>query len=421
MSAQQYGARLLEEIQEESLEQFLAELRCAIDPQPRSILGVPQLDSLLESLRYPTTQDSPHRRAWPSSPGTTSPAVEEEDQDDDEVSPRGPPPRAPPDKPKPATIELTSVKSASGKTSLLSHLCAVSVLPRDRGGKESTVVYIDADGRFSPTRLAQMMNHCLQTHHQSSEAPQPPLTDLDALQETIRSSLDHVHVFRPQSSAQMTAVLASLHTYLLNRSRHHSILRPLSLIVIDSATAFYWQDRSDQALAKLESLGTAPGGGPSRAAELIEKLKALQERFGCAVLASTTSPSTSSSPPFPSPSTRTLNDETTTTATTTTTSASTAPAPSDRDIRLVSPWTSYATLSLTLARLPVAQFPAQMDMEACLRDRDKRLEAVRKGRFVATLVPSGAAALVGADGERGKGKGKGVLRFRITKDGVEFE
>ncbi|KIY03282.1 uncharacterized protein Z520_01749 [Fonsecaea multimorphosa CBS 102226] len=422
MSAEQYGARLLEEVHEESLEQFLAELRCTVNPRPRSVLGVSQLDSLLESLRYPATQDTLQRQgAWPSSPAAASPVLDEEDRGDDEVSnSRGPQERTPTVKPKPATIELTSVRSASGKTSLLSHLCAVSVLPRSLGGKESTAVYVDADGRFSATRVAQMMQHYLQTHHhqQSSQAAAPgtTLTDANVQQQTIiRSSLDHIHVFRPQSSAQMISILSSLDTYLLDSSKHHSMHRPLGLIVIDSATAFYWQDRGDQAMAKLEAPATANPGGPSRAAETITHLKTLQERFDCAVLVSTTSPTPPSSHQFPSTSTRPLNEPSTT-------SVPTALAP------LVSPWTSYATLSLSLARLPVPQFPAKMGLDECLRDRDKRLEAVRKGRFVATLLPSSAAAAnvcagnVGSESGRGGGKGgRSAFGFGITTAGVEFE
>ncbi|KIW27831.1 uncharacterized protein PV07_07532 [Cladophialophora immunda] len=424
MSAELYGARLLEEVQEESLEQFLAELRCTIDPRPGSVLGVPPLDNLLESLHYPAVQDTPPRRGWPSSP-PAAPAVFEdnrsdgEDQDDAEISPRRLEQRAPTEKAKPATIELTSLRSASGKTSLLCYLCAVAVLPRDLGGKASTVVYIDADGRFSAARLAQITNHYIQ-NHRSGKHPSAAFPDSD-IEQTIRSSLDHIHVFRPQSSAQLISILSSLHTYLLDGSRHHSMHRPLGVIVIDSATAFYWQDRSDLATAKLEAPGTT-AGGPSRATETIEKLKALQERFECAVVFSTTTTTAPSSLPFASSSTmRTLNE------TTTITSAPTTPAPSGGDARFVSPWTSYAALSLSLARLPVAQFPAQMGVEECLRDREKRLEPVRRGRFAATRLPSGAAAHrgpereEGGDGGRGGKGGRSAFGFRITIEGVEFE
>ncbi|KAH0845956.1 hypothetical protein FOPE_11731 [Fonsecaea pedrosoi] len=435
MSAEQYGARLLQGVQEESLEQFLAELRWTVEPQPRAVLGVPQLDTLLESLRYPETLANTRRREWLSSPAATSVVYgsdddrsnEEEDSDDVETSRLRPQPRASAEKPKPATVELTSVSSASGKTSLLSYLCAISVLPRDLGGKESTVVYIDSDGRFSAARLAQIMLHHVQ-NHQSKASKETPSTLTDSgIQQVIRSSLDHIHVFRPQSSAQLISTLSSLHAYLFDGSRHHSMHRPLSLIVIDSATAFYWQDRSDQAMAQLESPGTGLRGGgpsPSRAAQAIEILKTLQEKFACAVVFSAVS--TISTPPFPSSSTRPPHD--------TTTSGPTILAPAASDTRFVSPWTSYATLSLSLARLPIAQFPAQMGLEECLRDREKRLDAVHKGRFLATLVPGSGSAPLAApaatakgragkeDGESGtKAIGGSAFEFRITGAGVEFE
>ncbi|EXJ73798.1 uncharacterized protein A1O5_03560 [Cladophialophora psammophila CBS 110553] len=437
MSAGQYGARLLEEVKEETLEQFLAELRCSIDPRPRSVLGVPQLDNLLESLRYPAAERTPGNPQWPSSSTPTSPALDDnnnstsegEQSDNEEISPCRPPLRAFTDQAKPATIELSSAKSASGKTSLLSYLCAISVLPRDLGGNESMAVYVDADGRFSATRLAQIMHHCIQLRLLCIEAGTPSavnpvFADSGNIQQTIRSSLDHVHVFRPQSSGQLISILSSLHTYLLDRSRHRSMHRPLGLIVLDSATAFYWQDRADQAMARLElpPSATAAEGQRSRAAETIAKLKALQERFECAVLLSTTTATTTSTP-FSSPSTRTQHE---------TTSANTPPEPANSDTRVISPWTSYATLSLLLARTPVSQFPPQMGIEECLRDRDRRLEAVRRGRFVATFLGGAAPVRAHGRGERerqsegGRGGGgggweTGAFGFRSTADGVEIE
>ena len=49
-------------------------------------------------------------------------------------------------------------------------------------------------------------------------------------------------------------------------------------------------------------------------------------------------------------------------------------------------------------------------MEECLRDREKRFDAVRKGRFIANVVSK-------REGETGAG---GFV-FRIVEEGVEIE
>ncbi|KAJ9603856.1 hypothetical protein H2200_011377 [Cladophialophora chaetospira] len=387
MSAEQYGARLLEEVQEQSLDKLRAELRNTICPQPRAVLGVLQVDKLLEEARFPNgAATTPHRPVWQStaadSPAFREGRSESEDQDDPDTSPRR---FVEAPKPKPATIELTSQKSASGKTTLLSHLIGISVLPKYLGGKESTAIYIDADGRFSAMRLAQLMHHYI--HRHSKKPATTSLSDVDMI---IKESLDHIHVFRPQSSTQLLSILSHLPGYLFDASRHQSMHRPLSMIILDSATTFFWQDRFDRTMARLETPGTTIEG-PSTTQQVIERLKHLQERFDCVVLFSTTSTTPASIPQ------RQVEVGPTT------------PAPEDTG-RVISPWTAYATLTLNLSRVPVPQFAPQMSMEECLRDRERRFEAVRKGRFVAVVISK-------REGERRAGG----FGFAITTDGVEIE
>lgn len=360
---------------------MLAELRHTACRQPKSVLGVSQLDRLLEGIRY-QADTTPQRPSW-QFPAATSPDIHgrasgSEDEDDPVTSPRR---HVEAPKPKPATTELTSPKSASGKTSLLSYLTAISVLPKELGGKASAVVYIDSDGRFSVTRLAQLMRHYI--HRQSSKPATTSLSDVDMI---VREALNHVHVFRPQSSSQLLSVLGNLQTYLFDPSRHSSCYRSLGMIILDSATTFSWQDRLDRAMARLETPG-AKYDGPSASQRVIEHLKALQKRFECAVLFST-----ASSPPRSQVS-----------------SHLTTPGPEDNG-RIISPWTAYAILTLTLSRASVPQFAPQMSMEECLRDREKRFDAVRKGRFIANVVSK-------REGETGAG---GFV-FRIVEEGVEIE
>src|SRR4030095_12875097 len=71
------------------------------------------------------------------------------------------------------------------------------------------------------------------------------------LHSMLHECLRHVHVFRPQSSQALLATIQSLETYLLDGSDHISGLRPLRAIVLDSATAFYWQDRREAEILRI--------------------------------------------------------------------------------------------------------------------------------------------------------------------------
>ncbi|RMZ85344.1 hypothetical protein DV737_g866, partial [Chaetothyriales sp. CBS 132003] len=276
MAAEHLGAGLLGQVQEESMQ------------NPRDILGVERIDRLLELFRYLLTDLSPTAQLdWPT-----------ETETETETGHSTP-------KTRPAIIHLTSLSSSSfqsspGKTSLLYHLTALSLLPPARGGKGSTAVWIDTDGRFSAQRLSRVIASILSGRGQDRH--QETTTDLSGAQETqsiISSSLAHLHVIKPSSSSALLASLSQLPTYLLGLSTSRN--RPLGLAILDSANSFHHQD-----------------------------------------------PHSSFSVP---------NDELTT-----------------------SPWTSFATLTLHLSRLPIPKFPSSMALDDCLRDRSRRQQAVAKGR-----------------------------------------
>jgi hypothetical protein len=379
---------------------------------------VPQLDKLLEAVRYPAGTTPPPGPAWQSPDRHGNESQDQHDLDIGlharHIEAATATPKA---KAKPATIELTSQTTASGKTALLSYLTAVSALPRHAGGKESTVVYIDADGHFSACRLKQIMQHYVQHHQQqqqqsSNQQPNNPGTtslpipevdvDFDAI---IQDALHHVHIFRPQSSSHILSILSNLQAHLFGTSRGQSIPihRPLGLVVIDPATAFYWQDRFDRAMARLDTPGLGiQGQAPSTTLQIIEQLKLVQARFECAVLFSTTMPS-STQPPA---SARRPEAEARA-------RPMTPVAPPD-SARGISPWTAYATLALSLARMPIAQFPPQMSMDECLSARERRFDAMRQGRFTAVVQSVNAIG-----GQGGRIAGGAGFTFNITDRGVE--
>ena len=325
-------------------------------------------------------------------------------------------------------IEVTSPSSASGKTNLLYYLAALALLPKRYNGNETAIVWLDTDARFSPLRL----NTVLLSH--LSKPDDKYLLSLSEKEALARLALHHVHVFRPQSSAQLLVTLQSLSPYLLSNQTgesqsqpHASGPRALGAIILDSATAFYWQDRSDAEMAHIEAIGSTittegavSGIARSKAAETIALLKRLQREFDCSVLF-TTSPHSEAS------------------------AASSRHAPGDRSInvavaggagsvsgpesgpyqpprpqqsRLVKPWSAYAVVTLVIERAKVPRFAGQMALEECERDQEARFKAVSQGRFVVGVDWEGMVGWGGVRERVGRLEGGGVIGMTITQEGV---
>lgn len=194
---------------------------------------------------------------------------------------------------KEPVVEIASTASAAGKSQLLYYLAAIAVLPEPYGGRSAAVVYIDADGRFDANRLRTVAMGIAQTTSPAETAPAPaPAPAADA----VKDSLQHVHVFQPASSGSLLATLKTIEAYLLDTQRHVSSTRPLHAILLDSATAFLWQDKLRDQIARIEEIGVPASqieqdrrGHRSFVlgtlyAELVSELRRLQGVFGCAVV-----------------------------------------------------------------------------------------------------------------------------------------
>lgn len=191
-------------------------------------------------------------------------------------------------------VEISSTSSGAGKSQLLYYLMAVAILPSTfhnvRLGKNVAVVFIDADYRFDAHRLRIIARGIV---HQK-------LKDHNDIENMLVNSLQHVHIFHPDSSASLLATLQSLDAYLFDLSRHVSSTRPVQAIFIDSATAFFWQDKLRDQVARTEEIGRPYAEielARSRKqsfyitdmyAELVRELKRLQRVLGCAVVYTTT-------------------------------------------------------------------------------------------------------------------------------------
>lgn len=318
------------------------------------------------------------------------------------------------------TVEITSGKSCRGKTTLLYYLSALTALPKTHGGRGSVVVYIDSDGAFSSTRLHRVMRHCLSpsTLHAREDTSVRPLdSDDESLESLAREALNHVLVFRPQSSSHLLSILDSLPTVLLDRTKHSSIHRTLGLLVVDSATSFYWQDRLDRDMARLiqsKSPGSTLDVVPetretfSRTTRIIQRLKSLQERFECAVIFSTNSSSSSSS------------SKASATAQVQSNLQPPPPPNENNNTPSRSPWTNYARLTLHLEKTLVPQFAPHMSMDECLRDAEKRFEAVKDSKITATVTTNKRHHHLDRGGEEQRRRQDLGFAFKVNDGGIEF-
>ncbi|PYH48627.1 uncharacterized protein BP01DRAFT_371554 [Aspergillus saccharolyticus JOP 1030-1] len=324
-------------------------------------------------------------------------------------------------------LEISSTSSAAGKSHLLYYLTALAILPSELygiqlEGRGSTVVFMDTDGRFDAERLRGVLRGIVKVRCGAQ--------DLDLLDEEtekmIVSCLQHVHVFRPTSSSALLATLQQLDVYLLDLTRHASGPRALSLLILDSANAFYWQDKLQDEVTRVGDIGrlAAEVENDRREkrsfylfdmyADLVRELKRLQRVFGCAVVFTTTAaPSATASHHShgfqPSGPFDLYNP-------------SDAPAfrmPSFRSA-LPAPWGTFPTLRVVVQRDMVRPFSAGLGLLDVEKIAAKRQDIVMRGRFSGWVNMWGREEwprrwLEGIEALDG-----GLFFFRIGRDGVQL-
>lgn len=347
------------------------------------MFGLPQVDDLLELFRYHATTSAAiaETNFWQSN------AIQQ--GDDEKVYGTNLLTSSVRLETQSPIVEVTSSHSAAGKTSLLYYLTALALLHKDDGGKSSAVVWLDTDGRFSALQLSQILNAIISRR----KANTANLTE-----HLISQALTHLHILHPQSSSQLLSMLQQLPTYLLSPASHHSLHRQLGMLVVDSATAFTFQDRFEADIARLEAGSISnPTTTTSRTTQIQESLQSLQSRFDCSILFTTDGATLL-------PTKRTQSTE------------------MPQEPASISSWTAFATLSLTVQRASVPQFAPNMSLEQCLADRGQRQEAVSKSRFVVGLDWKGSERwLPEIRKAANELPGKGAFGMRINDHGVEIE
>lgn len=271
---------------------------------------------------------------------------------------------------------------------MLYHLTAIAVLPMHVGGRQAAVVIIDTDGRFSIPRLAH------QIKRQATLGLQEPM-NASNVEEIMLVSLNHVHVFSPQSLPSTIATINSLPTYLFNATKHHSFDRIINFIALDSASAFYWRHRADIDDAILLTSTTTDSRSvsqPSGYAQLAAALKNSIRIFNTSVI-------------FSSWHLGAVRDVT---------SNMGSEVQSFRP-SLPSPWPALPTLRLIVHRAPVRKLPIELGVEDALRESETRQRVVDKGKVECFVNESGIEEHT-MQKLRARGAG---FDFYITGDGVD--
>ncbi|KAI4176237.1 MAG: hypothetical protein LQ348_006027 [Seirophora lacunosa] len=376
MSAAALGTNLLQEVKEEGLNELLHTLRSIHEDRQRHVhTGQANIDELLNAF------ESSHRHHL----GRDLTSV----QHNTVRHQRRP------------VLELIGATPCSGKTQLLYHLVGLSLLPKNYedvslGGNGAVVILFDLRTRFSVLRLKEVMF----THVQSQCEKSSETFSRDAVVSMVRNSLDHLHVFRPQTSLSLLVTLSNLQRYLFSTASHVSANRSVGSIILHDVDAFLWQDRLEDAEEQTHG-STAPQNAgllSSRFRDMVTHVRRIQTIFSCLVIATSSALSTTSHTRIEGHTVPVLKSH------------------------LPNSWRSFVTVRLIVQRDSVRKFPLGISAEEAAAEADQRREAVEKSIFSARLDWSESD--VWREETRGVLKAMddvGDFPFRITASGVDFD
>lgn len=322
---------------------------------------------------------------------------------------------------KPPVIEISSPNSGGGKSQLIYYLAALCVLPatfkgRKTGGRDGAVVLLDTDGKLDIRRLYQIAEgvvwHSLRANTRQNATAEGAMMSENELRSLLHDSLQHIHVFRPQTSSSLLATLKSLDKYLLDVARHHSAARPLHAVFLDSASAFYWQDRMRDEVTRTEEIGRSAADIANDRdqrkkfhmnvlyRDLVVELRRIQSIFDCSLIFTTWGL-------FRAPRDRNAPY------------AHLWTGPPSFRPHLPPPWGKFAHLRLVVQRDSVRPYPVTSSLADIERDAPIRQAVVRQGKFSAWVDtwgkedwPSGLISALRSMPENGG------FPFWIREDGV---
>ncbi|KAF9068107.1 hypothetical protein BDP27DRAFT_1448733 [Rhodocollybia butyracea] len=184
--------RMIQEVQSESLQTLLAQVRCEDSP-PLNI----DLDAHHSSTRQETPLDSLHLGD---------------------------------------VLEIVG-QPGSGKTHLLYLLMIACIIPTTYssvtiGGWDKVTVLFNTDASFDLARFKHLLTSRL-------AAIMKTPSESDAVQLLVERSLRNLHLFSPNSSTQLAETLLYLPSYHRTKLSESEI----GILAIDSISAFHWSDR----------------------------------------------------------------------------------------------------------------------------------------------------------------------------------
>ncbi|KAL8714269.1 MAG: hypothetical protein Q9225_006619 [Loekoesia sp. 1 TL-2023] len=383
MSVDGLGSTLLREVKVEGLDELLRTLRYTHEIKHGLLFtGQTIIDRLLEAFVHSDTTGPQH-----NIPPNAAPALS---IDHGRIRSHQVP-----------VLELVGTSSCSGKTQLLYHLVALSLLPSEHDGvsldgRSSAVILFDLGNNFSIIRLRNIMMNYVQSSVGARSEP----TCMETIDRLVRSSLEHLYVFRPQSSLSLLATLSGLQSYIFDTVSHVSANRQVGSVILHDLDAFLWQDRLEDAEDQTHDGRTLQKTTllSSRFRDMVAHLRRLQTDFSCLIMATSSALSTTTYTRIEGLMMPTLPSH------------------------LPNAWKSIVTVRLVVQRDSVRKFPLGVSAEEAAREAGQRREAVEKSVFLARLDWSQSDNWKEETRNTIKALGEGwQFPFKVTASGVEFK
>ena len=170
----------------------------------------------------------------------------------------------------PPIIEVKAAESTAGQWAFLYHAAAEILLgksendgtynPQSSQRPGALILWLDCFHRLSIRRLYKTMLSLL-------PPPQQHLSP-NHIDPRISPALENLHIFRPESSAQLLSTVRSLETHILSlQDRDKAGSLTIGAIIMSDLSSFYWEDRQreegEKAASRLDASAArvAPGSG----------------------------------------------------------------------------------------------------------------------------------------------------------------
>lgn len=181
------------------------------------------------------------------------------------------------DGPKPKDVIEFYGSSGAGKTEMLLHVVKKCIMPKmwkdvSLGGFDVEVLYIDTDHKLPILRLATLVEKhvtdAIKVGSLSDASPSDPSEE--EVECLIKRCLNKLQIYHCRSSQHLLITLHSIEMMLSTNA-------DVSILVIDSISAFYWNDRY--------SGGDSTASQEAKMKHIVKILKILLDSYGLILFA----------------------------------------------------------------------------------------------------------------------------------------